>query len=597
MMHFFRTGGPFMWPLALLALVVLALTMRQAVALLGRRPAEAEESGLTGEVHAILFWGAIAAVLGLLGQYSGLYIALNIIARAREISPQVVAQGVAESFTTTLTGLVIFLYAAIAWRLLLHFGSRRSRAGGALVALLALLLAGNAAAAQPSSPVGFWEIRLPGPGNHFVFEVSLDAAGEARGAAHSFDQDLKQYVTPMEARLAPDGGVRLTLAATGVSLEGRPSAEGDELIAEWVLPDGSRSPARLRRVDPLSRPGLRPRPAGTAPYAYAPPPALDDGWPSERAAAVGLDEGALAALVEEVLRGEAGELHGLLIARRGRLVLEEYFYGYDREKPHPFQSGTKSVASLLVGIAIDQGRIGGVDAPLLDFFPRQRARAAAGWEGVTLRHLLTMTAGAGWDEAHRRAFEEAADFASAILSVPVTGEPGARFEYASENVNLLAGVLEQATGQTAEAFARENLWQPLGIESADWSAGRRGREVRCDGSLRLRPRDMAKLGQLVLDRGVWGGRQVVSDAWIAEATREHASDGGMERYGYLWWLTPPSSPVPAVFANGIGSQFVLVIPALEMVIVTTGGNQENGQHLAPLELLAMRLPGMIAAAE
>ena len=277
-------------------------------------------------------------------------------------------------------------------------------------------------------------------------------------------------------------------------------------------------------------------------------------------------------------------------------MTEEYFHGYSREDLHELQSVTKSVTSLLVGIARDRGEIGDLDEPVLKFFPEYAAAAGAGWEKVTLRHLLTMTAGLDWDrrEAIRGPPTGPALFELA-LGRPVVHEPGTRFLYNNHDVNLLAGVLRRATGMQADEFAARVLFAPLGITAWDWELGRTEGYPAMSGTLHLRPLDMAKIGQLVLDRGLWRGEQVVSEEWIAESTRI-AVGRQAERYGYLWTRieTPPEAGGDEVItAAGSGSQFIHVVPALDAIVVTTGGNLGGNKEFAIGDVLVRRLvPGV-----
>ena len=171
--------------------------------------------------------------------------------------------------------------------------------------------------------------------------------------------------------------------------------------------------------------------------------------------------------------------------------------------------------------------------------------------------------------------------------------PGTRWRYADRNMSLLPGVLRRATGVAADAFAAEHLFTPLGITAWDWETKRWQGHPDMVGSLELRSRDMAKLGQLVLDEGRWQGRRVVSAEWIRESTRAHVAETfGDLRYGYLWWRmdTPLGD---SIMAQGTGSHFILVIPDARMVIVTTAGNQFNGRSQAILRLVDQHLvPGV-----
>jgi CubicO group peptidase (beta-lactamase class C family) len=166
------------------------------------------------------------------------------------------------------------------------------------------------------------------------------------------------------------------------------------------------------------------------------------------------------------------------------------------------------------------------------------------------------------------------------------------------NVNLLAGVLRQATGEHAEAFAARTLFGPLEITEWNWDYARVDGFNLMDGSLRLRPRDMAKIGVMVMNGGEWEGRRVVGEDWIRRSLTPRLPAGpGGEGYGYLWWSMevpgPDGNAVQVRFANGWGSQFIILFPELDLTVVTTGGNQENGKHLAIGEVLVRDLlPGI-----
>jgi CubicO group peptidase (beta-lactamase class C family) len=279
--------------------------------------------------------------------------------------------------------------------------------------------------------------------------------------------------------------------------------------------------------------------------------------------------------------------------------MEEYFHGFGPETVHSIASCTKSVSSLLIGLAIQSGAISGVRAPIADFFPEYRSAVGNGWGGLTLEHLLTMSMALDWSpEESENLHATGPGFFQRALAHSVAGTPGRDWEYVSANVNLIAGILHQATGLHAEAFAKEALFRPLGIEAWDWDYLKTDGFNLMDGSLALLPRDMGKIGQMVLDGGRWKGKQVVSEAWIRASTRSYLRPGsGGEGYGYLWWLTegpgPDGAGVPVVFANGWGSQLILVCPTLELVVVTTGGNEYNGKHFAIADILRRQLlPGV-----
>jgi CubicO group peptidase (beta-lactamase class C family) len=378
-----------------------------------------------------------------------------------------------------------------------------------------------------------------------------------------------------EDGLALSWGVNNTLTAT-VDLErgqmrGRVEL-GDEIVHE----------ALFRRTIVAAVPGFASQPE--LPYRLRrPEPA--GGWEIAEPAEVGIDARHLEATVRAVTRGEAGILHSLLIVRGGKLVLEEYFHGFTRDDLHELQSVTKSLTSLLVGIAHDQGKIGSLDEPVLTWFPEYEETAAAGWEQVTLRHLLTMTAGLHQDRAHSPPGDlmGPALFAEAFGRRPVH-EAGSRWIYNNYDIELLGGILRRATGMQADVFAARFLFAPLGITEWDWEAGKMEGYPSLSGLLRLRPLDLAKISQMVLDKGRWQGVQVISEEWVEESTAPLvATPRQAEKYGYFWIrLEAPLDlgPHPVIVAQGGGSQIIHIVPGLDILTVNTGGNYFNNKGVA-----------------
>ncbi len=378
-----------------------------------------------------------------------------------------------------------------------------------------------------------------------------------------------------------------TLDGTSNRIDGRLEYNGKQLAE---LPLNGVAPNKIKGL--LARPAPRP---GEPPYSYSVPVENGDGWSSAGPEALGLQTAQLEALVTGVIEGEAGVLHSLLIMYKGKLVLEEYFHGYEQEDLHRLASVTKSVSSLLTGIAIDRGEISGVETPLADFFPRHEDTFKGEWENVTLKHLLTMSIGTAWTDEEADEIHGTGDvFFKELLSRSFAHKPGEKWQYVSANVNLLGGVIQNATGKHADEYADTHLFGPLGIEKWGWDYGMVDGYRLMDGSLQLRPRDMAKLGALVAGRGSWNGKQILSAEWIKESTSPHIvpSEDSPQKYGYLWWLfyIPSSNGIrEAVVANGRGSQFIVVFPALDLTVVTTGSNDDNGKQFAIGKLLSAHI--------
>ncbi|WP_407167086.1 serine hydrolase domain-containing protein [Bradyrhizobium sp. ORS 111] len=344
------------------------------------------------------------------------------------------------------------------------------------------------------------------------------------------------------------------------------------------------------------------------------PSSLDDGWVIASPESVGMDGARLCGIAERV-QLRSSEVHAVVVARHGKLVFEQYFAGIDQPWGHPagrseftattkhdMRSASKSVMSLLVGLAIDRKLIAGVDEPVLKFFPDHQAPRPAGWDSITLRHLLTMSSGIKWDETLAWAdpgndephlgYEP--DPVGYVLSRPIAAPPDTLWTYNGGGTDLLGHIVERVSGKPLETFAREVLFQPLGITDLEWKTYPKNGKIAAAAGLRLRPRDAAKIGQLVLNHGIWNGQQIISRDWIAQsiAPRFQAVGyfGGTLFYGYQWWLGRSLSDgreVTWVAAFGWGGQRIIIVPNLDLVMITTAaqyGLPKEG--LAAMDILA-----------
>jgi CubicO group peptidase (beta-lactamase class C family) len=437
---------------------------------------------------------------------------------------------------------------------------------------------------------GFWMGMQDDGAWAFVFELTDDARGAYSGVIHVYQKNNKIQEVPID-EIAYDGAeIRLHMKMNDVRYRGEVDFEARAIDGEFQYTDGSTLAMTLNLVDPATVPGLSAR-EGVAgepyDYEYRVPDSLGDGWEASHLRDQGLDPEIIDELVTAIVAGDYGFLHSLLIVRNGSLVLDEYFYNHDRETLHRLASATKSVTSLLTGIAIDQGLLNGPEENILTFFPDYASEAAPGWDKVKIGHILTMSAGVGWDKKDLGGFYGSDEHFATVFRQPVVEVPGERFEYVSPNMDLLAGVIKHVSGLYADEFAEKYLFGPLGIIEYEWDYGRWEGHPLMDGSLALKPRDMAKIGRLVLDDGKWAGTQIVSSGWIMESTALHMDVEGPEDYGYLWWRT--SAPfegkmIEGVFASGWGSQFIFVVPEYNLVVVATGGNEDNSMHFAPLKM-------------
>ncbi len=338
--------------------------------------------------------------------------------------------------------------------------------------------------------------------------------------------------------------------------------------------------------------GLYSRTPASGPYVYQKPLQDDDGWATASLAEVGLDAKPLRQLVQRILDEEPGPepapaIQGLLIARHGKLVVEEYFQGFDKERPHDLRSAAKSYASLLMGIALDQGAAFTVDTPVVSMFPEYKGNIAnldARKRKLTVEHLMTMSTGLACDDDdpgspgnEDRLEDDVPDWYKYTLDLPMTRAPGEGAVYCSANINLLGGVLRNATRMWIPEFFEKYVATPLQMRGHHLNLMPSG-EQYLGGGIYMRPRDALKLGQLYLSGGVWNGRRVVSQGWVERSTANQATMGDGRTYGYTWWrheLRVGDKVYAQYEASGNGGQLVMVVPALDLVVMFTAANYNH----------------------
>jgi CubicO group peptidase (beta-lactamase class C family) len=328
------------------------------------------------------------------------------------------------------------------------------------------------------------------------------------------------------------------------------------------------------------------------------PVARDDGWPVASTHDDKLiDREALCGMADRLAASTNGYVHSVLVVRGGKLLFERYFSGpdevnnrkvenitFDLGTLHDMKSVSKSVASLAVGIAIDRGLILSVDEPIFSFFPELSDLRSPEKDRLLLSHALTMSLGLKWVEAtpdrnydnDEVRMQMARDPCRYVLGLPVAGPAGHEFFYNTGALTLVSAIVRKATGRPLDEFARETLFEPLGITASEWKRVRGDSDA--GGGLRLRPRDMAKIGQLVLAGGRCDGRQVVSKAWIESSTAAKLKGTDDQSYGYLWWLgraRGKGREVHWIGALGRGGQSIRIVPELDLVVVVTAGYYQD----------------------
>jgi CubicO group peptidase (beta-lactamase class C family) len=332
----------------------------------------------------------------------------------------------------------------------------------------------------------------------------------------------------------------------------------------------------------------------------------------------GLDSRQLSGIGIAVRNGRLRNLHGVVVMRSGRLVFEQYFTGHDErlgvplgqvafgpDTLHDVRSVTKSVVSLLYGIALEDAHVPPLECALLEALPDYPdLEGDPARMRIRVKHALTMTMGTEWNEGipysdprnDERRMAVAADRYRFVLDRPLTTPPGERWNYNGGATAVIAALVARGTGRPLLDYAKERLFDPLGIEHLDWMSDD-GREPSAAAGLRLRPRDVAKIGQLVLDGGRWGDRQVVPAAWLKESVEPRIDVEPLVRYGYFWWLGAASVgdiPAPWIAAFGNGGQRLFVLPELELVVAVTAGryNQPDGWRTPMAVLTQFVLPAL-----
>jgi len=338
------------------------------------------------------------------------------------------------------------------------------------------------------------------------------------------------------------------------------------------------------------------------------PPELADGLAASSATAARLDTTLLATLAERIEDNTFQRITSVVVVLDGKLVYEGYFNGANRDTQHDIRSASKTLASMLVGLAIDRGAISGVDAKVFDFFPQRRGTIKnpdPRKDKVTIEDLMTMSSLLECDDdneyssGNEERMYVTEDWLGFFLGLPIKGFPpwatkpqdspyGRSFSYCTAGVFTLGAVLEKATKRPVPDFARETLFAPLGIEKVGWQFSPLGL-TQTGGGTRLRSRDLAKLGLLNLDGGRWHGRQVIPEKWVETSTAAHVQASDTDTYGYLWWrrdFEAKGKKYPAFYMSGNGGNKVVVVPSAKLVAVITSTNYNTrGMHQQTDKLL------------
>lgn len=335
---------------------------------------------------------------------------------------------------------------------------------------------------------------------------------------------------------------------------------------------------------------------GSIRFAYEKPEMETGGLETKSVYEFVSDSLKLSSFMGRVIRQDYGRLESLLILKGQDLILEEYFFGYNREQTHNIHSCTKSIVSLLMGAALNDAGIPDVHQAAGNFFPGMDLGIPMERNDLTLHHVLTMTAGLRSDEGYLG--YEQKKLAEFILRLPSESAPGELFRYNSECPYLLGSIIYANTGKQPDDFAKETLFGPLGISDYTWEEDKG--IPRCHSDLHMRPIDMAKIGLLVLNDGRWKTQQIIPKEWIRASALPHAEESEFFSYGYQWWLRSSQNKSwwkedayqngpehEMLIALGFGGQYIFIIKDLSLVIVVTSSdyNEGNGQAFKKIPMV------------
>lgn len=446
-----------------------------------------------------------------------------------------------------------------------------------------------------------WVARLDPLQDRITQYLRFERAGNGALTAFLFNPEynLGRGIS-YDVKLDGDAVVLTDPKRKGWALNGRFDNETGQLLIDWqgigVFPFTRRE--RDGAIGYYANTPAAPQ------NAYRVPVPAGDGWTTASLGDVGMGVASMLRLQKQIESSDApgpGEkmVHGLLVARHGKLVFETYLHGYSREQAHDTRSAGKSFASLLVGMAIDHGADVSAKTPVHSMFPNYKPLDHMGRDkrAITIGDLMDMSSGLacddndaaspGGEEAMQRQNAER-DWYRYTLNLPVVQAPGAdKAVYCSAGINLLGGVVRQATGRRLTDLFQDWIAGPMQMRGYHMNL-MPDDDLYLAGGIRMRPRDMLKLGQLYLNGGVWNGRRLIDKNWIDASVARHTTFGPNHDYGYAWHLhtfTVGGHDYRGYAAEGNGGQFVIVVPELDLVVAITAGNYGQFSVWYPLQEL------------
>lgn len=417
--------------------------------------------------------------------------------------------------------------------------------------------------------------------------LSRSAAGTLDGFLRSPERNLGNYLGPMHLE-CDAGRLQLVRAKGGEPLNASYDKEQD-ILSVYLPTEGATFDLTRRARNTAS--GFYSRIESSSSYVYRQPQNRDDGWSTATLTYVGIKSEPIFELVHQLVDTPISDVaapypQAFLIARHGKLVLEEYFFGFHAERVHDVRSAGKTIMTTLVGAELQRGASFTLNTKVVSLFPQYSGIKSdvPDKRAITIEHLLTMTSGLDADDdkdsspgTEDRLVAEK-DRYKFTLDLPMAHPPGQKGIYSAAGINLLGGILQNTAHMWLPDFIFQRFALPLDIHHYHVPLAPSGDAYMAGGML-MRPRDFLKMGQLFLSQGRWRGRQIVSSEWTKTATRAHSSIHAEGDYGYGWWIrdvTVGGRIFHTYRAAGNGGQMVIVVPELDLVVLFMGGNYNQG---------------------
>ncbi|WP_241507254.1 serine hydrolase domain-containing protein [Aquimarina sediminis] len=329
-------------------------------------------------------------------------------------------------------------------------------------------------------------------------------------------------------------------------------------------------------------------------YKYTQPTLLNDGWETNSLKSLDIDSTRIYQLFNQLQNGKH-KIHSALLIKNNQVIIEEYFGNNNAGMQHDLRSVSKSIRSILLGIAIDKGIIDNIDDPITKYLknPVAKKNLDTRKDKITIRHLITMSTGLDcndWDKNSKGQEDKVykkKDWLQYTLDLPMINDPGTVSDYCSMGVLLMSEIISQASGMTIDKFAQEHLFRPLDINNVSWGHTANKKVIPSAKRINMTPRDMAKIGKLILQEGLWNDQQIVSKKWIEEATTPKTKITGID-YGFLWWNIPfrlDNNVYTSKTATGNGGQYIIVFPKLSIIAVFTGGAYNSQEDKLPFAII------------